>query len=178
MNSIFNDQLAIFMIASLAIGVLALGLAGWLALTLRRVRRDQRVVLGEGRDRDLIAHARSLGQQVDVVAHDLRRLAEDLEGTARRMDECLTFRSVIRYDAYRDLSGMQSTSVALLDAHFSGVIISAIQSRDHARIYVKEVRHGESHEKLSPEEIHVLKEAMGLKSKPPREPVGGGILDA
>ena len=70
----------------------------------------------------------------------------------------------MRYDAYNDLSGMQSTSVALLDAQFSGIIISSIQSRDHARIYVKEVRLGDSKEKLSPEEIQVLKEAMGLKS--------------
>ena len=177
MNSLFQDNLAPFMLAAWAVGAVALLLAAWLYLTLRRYRRDQKIVMGEGRDRDLVAHGRMLGERMDELAHDLRRLTAGFESAGRRMEDCLTFRSVIRYDAYRDLSGMQSTSVALLDGHYSGVIISAIQSRDHARIYVKEIRNGESREKLSPEEIHVLKEAMGLKTKAPQEAVGGGVLD-
>ena len=139
-------------------------------------RRDQKLVMGEGRQRDLVAHARALQQRVDGINQDFNCLKEELKNMERRLGACLTFRSVVRYDAYRDLSGMQSTSVALLDAQLSGVIISAIQSRDHARIYVKEVRHGESLEKLSPEEIQVLKEAMGLRTgKDSREVVGGGV---
>lgn len=152
------------------VALIALLMAGYLWMLLRRFRRDQRVIMGDGRDRDLVAHARAVQQQVDSLAHDLDRQAQDLRHLSRRLDDCLTFRSVVRYDAYRDLSGMQSTSVALIDAQFSGVIVSSIQSRDHGRIYVKEVRHGESKEKLSPEEEQVLKEAMGLKGFKEKEP--------
>ncbi len=156
-------------------GVLSLLLGLYLLRILRRYRRDQRIVLGGGRQRDVIAHARALQQRLDGLSGDLDNLDKGLADTDRRLGACLTFRSVIRYDAYRDLSGMQSTSVALLDARFSGVIISAIQSRDHARIYVKEVRHGESREKLSPEEIQVLKDAMGVGSGArSREALEGG----
>lgn len=164
MNSVISDNLILFWLPAIALGALALLLGAYFGVALRRLRRDQVTVLGKEGRRDLVAHARALEQRLDGLAYDLKRITDELGETNKRLDSCLTFRSVIRYDAYRDLSGMQSTSVALLDTHFSGVIISAIQSRDHARIYVKEVRHGESREKLSPEEEQVFKEAMGLKA--------------
>ena len=162
-NSLIENNLMPAFVAAMAVAVVALLLAGYLLVVFRRYRRDQKVVMGEGRERDLVAHARAVQESVDALSHDLKRMADQLERSERRLEDCLTFRSVVRYDAYHDLSGMQSTSVALIDAQFSGVIISSIQSRDHGRIYVKEVRHGESKEQLSPEEEQVLKEAMGLK---------------
>lgn len=176
MNFIQDNQ-SLFIVFAIGLGVVALILCAYLLAKLGRLRHDQTVVLGENRSRDLVAHGRAVQDEVQALAYNLGELTGRLEQGERRLDECLIFRSLIRYDAYRDLSGMQSTSMALLNTQYSGVIISAIQSREHARIYVKEVRHGESPEKLSPEEIHVLKEAMGLKSHPPREPVGGGVLD-
>ena len=174
--NVIEQHTAIFIIAAYGVAAAALLLAAYLLMKLNRFRRDQRIIIGESRDRDLVAHGRAVQERVDALASDFRRLAGELDQTSKRLDECLIFRSVIRYDAYRDLSGMQSSSVALLDTKFSGVIISAIQSREHARIYVKEVHHGESREKLSPEEVHVLKEAMGLKSEPPVGAVGAGPL--
>lgn len=175
MNAFIDQYLATAFILVAAAALLGLLLAAYLFRQLHRFRRDQKVVMGESRDRDLVAHARALQQRMDGIAYDLGRLEDELAHAGRRIDDCLTFRSVIRYDAYRDLSGMQSTSMALLDSQFSGVIVSAIQSRDDARIYVKEIRHGESREKLSPEEIQVLKEAMGLKARSDsKEAVGGG----
>lgn len=169
MSAFIENNEALLLLLSLAAGAVALAACGYLLLALRRYRRDQKTVMGESRDRDLVAHARAVEQRVDGLAGDIRNLAGMIEQSEKRLADCLTFRSVIRYDAYRDLSGMQSTSMALLDTRFSGVIVSSIQSRDHSRIYVKEIRHGESREKLSPEEVHVLKEAMGLKDRQDRQ---------
>ncbi len=163
MSTFIDNHLALSVLAPTALALLAILITGYLLIVLRRYRRDQKVILGEGRDRDIIAHARAVQQNVDSLGADIRTLAANLDETGKRLNDCFTHRSVIRYDAYNDLSGMQSTTVALLDAKFSGIILSSIQSRDHARIYVKEVRHGDSKEKLSPEEVQVLKEAMGLK---------------
>lgn len=175
MDVFIEDYPALVWILSTSFGVLALLLCGYLFYQLRRFRRDQKTVMGGNRDHDLVAHARALQERIDALAYDIKRLSDDLSTSNRRLDDCLAFRSVTRYDAYRDLSGMQSTSVVLLDTLFSGVVISAIQSRDHARIYVKEIRHGESSEKLSPEEVQVLKEAMGLKVESAgRKAAGGG----
>lgn len=174
MDTLINDNPTLALLAPSAVALIALLLAGRLYLALRHLRRDQTAVLGDSRTRDIVSHAHSLQQRIDALAYDIRQLGTRLESETRRMDDCLTYRSLVRYDAYRDLSGMQSTSVALLDAQFSGIIVSAIQSRDHARIYVKEVRHGDSREKLSPEEEQVLKEAIGIKSLKHRKAVGGG----
>ncbi|MHB8858567.1 MAG: DUF4446 family protein [Thermoleophilia bacterium] len=177
MSTFIDNNLTIAVLAPLALAVLALILAGYLFTVIRRLRRDQKVVMGAGGERDLVAHANAVQLNVEELSRDITHLTAELQRTGKRLDDCLTFRSVMRYDAYNDLSGMQSTSVALLDAQFSGIIISSIQSRDHARIYVKEVRHGESREQLSPEEIQVLKEAMGLKSHKLSRVAGGGDDD-
>jgi len=159
-----SNQIFVFAVPT-AIAVLAVAASLYLLLVLRRYRRDQKIILGDSQERDIIAHSRSLQQSVDGLSGEFSTLTGELRQTEKRLDDCLTHRSVVRYDAYNDLSGMQSTTMALLDAQFSGVIVSSIQSRDHARIYVKEVRLGDSREKLSPEEIQVLKEAMGLKKQ-------------
>lgn len=176
MNVFIDNNPAVAFFISIGAGILALLFCGYLLTAFRGLRRSQKVILGEGRDRDLIAHATATSQQVEGLAEEMRSLNGLLEREGRRLDNCLTFRSVVRYDAYRDLSGMQSTSMCLLDTHFSGIIVSSIQSRDHARIYVKEVQHGESKEKLSPEEIQVLKEAMGLKTQRPHKVAEGGTI--
>jgi hypothetical protein len=70
-----------------------------------------------------------------------------------RIDSCLQHRAIVRYDAYVDAGGRQSTSIALLDEQGSGLVVSAIQDRSYARIYVKDVALGASADvALSPEE--------------------------
>ena len=66
----------------------------------------------------------------------------------------------MRYDALSDAGGHQSASLAFLDAGRSGVVVSAIQGRDYARIYVKEVEHGRASVALSPEELEAVERAM------------------
>ena len=59
----------------------------------------------------------------------------------RRIDGSIANRSRVRYDAYGEMSGHQSTSLALLDADHNGVVLSSIAHRDTARLYCKQV-HG------------------------------------
>jgi competence protein ComGC len=174
MNTFLDNNLVVTLAIMASLILLLIIVSVLLLLMLRRVHRDQKVVIGDGEPRDLVKHARAVQERVDQLAAHIEKLEEKIAFSSRRLDDCLTFRSVTRYDAYRDLSGMQSTSVALLDTRFSGMIISSIQGRDHARIYVKEIFSGESKEKLAPEEIQVLKEAMGLVVKQESVEIGGG----
>ena len=70
----------------------------------------------------------------------------------------------MRYDAYNEMSGHQSSSIALLDAHRSGIVVSSILHRDQARIYVKQVQDGEGELELSPEEREAIELAIGAGS--------------
>jgi hypothetical protein len=153
-------------IAALAAGgvaLVALILAIVLALKLRRMRSAQRAVLG-GEDRDLVEHAERLERGFVELRDWLEDVAAGIDsrmaGAEARMASCVTHRSVVRYDAYGEMSGRQSSSLALLDATRSGVVLSSIHHRDSARVYVKQVVAGESELELSPEEQEAIENAL------------------
>ena len=146
-----------------AVALLALLFCGILALKLRRLRAAQRTILGDG-ERDLVAHAASLEQQFEAlygyVQDAAERLDRRMETAERRIDRAMAYRALIRYDAYGEMSGRQSTSIALLDANRSGVVLSSIHHRDQARLYAKEVREGKPELELSPEEDEAIRRAL------------------
>ena len=154
-------------------GIVALAAAGvglvafiWvivLSVKLRRVRAAQRTVLG-GEEADLVAHAASLQEAFIQLRDWVEEVASGLEGRVsgaeRRMDGCIAHTSVIRYDAMNELSGQQSSTVALLDERQTGVVISSILHRDQARVYVKRVQDGNPEYELSPEEQQAVETAI------------------
>lgn len=147
-------------IAAAALAVAALGLALGYFLSLRRVRAAQLVLLGGGRA-DLVDFAVSLQGRVDDLHRALDEVAADLARVDRRMDDSVSKTAIVRYDALQTSGGHQSASVALLDSARTGVVLSAIQGRDYARIYVKELDRGHSSIALSPEEQEAVDRAMG-----------------
>jgi hypothetical protein len=128
-------------------------------LTLRRVRRAQLVLLAGGKS-DLVDFAVSLQTRLDELRRAVDGVAASLGKVDRRVDETVSKTAIVRYDAYENSGGHQSASVALLDSARSGVVLSAIQGRDYARIYVKEVDHGRAAVALSPEELEAVERAM------------------
>jgi Protein of unknown function (DUF4446) len=154
-------------------GIVALTAAGvaliafiWvivLSVKLRRLRAAQRTVLG-GEQADLVAHAASLQEAFLQLRDWVEEVASGLEGRVsgaeRRMDGCIAHTSVVRYDAMNELSGQQSSTVALLDERQTGVVISSILHRDQARLYVKRVQEGNPEYELSPEEQQAVETAL------------------
>ena len=157
------------LIAIVAAGLAAAALitAAALAIALRRLRAGQRRVLGEHGERDLIAYGVELQQAFAVLrdyVEDVGRRLDTRLGTAeRRLDGAITHHALIRYDAYNEMSGHQSLSIALLDANRSGLVLSSIHHRDSARLYAKQVTAGEPELKLSPEEEEALRVALGAQ---------------
>jgi hypothetical protein len=92
------------------------------------------------------------------------RLEARVSHAERRLDGTVAYRSLVRYDAYGEMSGRQSTSIALLDANQSGVVISSILHREHARLYAKQVTNGKPELELSPEEQEAVRRALAGES--------------
>jgi hypothetical protein len=134
-----------------------------LAVKLRSVRKAQKAVLGEDK-RDLVLHAEELQsaftQLRDWVEESIEHVDRRMGDVEQRVDACVTYRSLVRYDAYNELSGHQSSSIALLDSRRSGVVLSSIVHRDQARLYVKMLTEGESELELSPEEREAVDRAL------------------
>jgi hypothetical protein len=143
--------------AAAAVVALLVALAHY--LTMRRVRGAQLVLLGGGKQ-DLVDFAVSLQARIDDLHRAFDEVAASLGRVDRRVDDTLAKTAIVRYDAYENSGGHQSASVAMLDSSRSGVVLSAIQGRDYARIYVKELDRGHASIALSPEELEAVERAM------------------
>lgn len=128
-------------------------------LALRRIRRAQLTLLGGGKA-DLVDFAVSLQSRIDDLHRTVDELTASLGRVDRRVDETVSKTAIVRYDAYEQSGGHQSASIALLDSARTGVVLSAIQGRDYARIYVKEIDRGHATVALSPEELEAVERAM------------------
>ena len=152
-------------VAAAALALIACAWAAVLAVKLRRLRANQRAVLGADGDRDLIEQATGLEaafvQLRDWVEETSRQIEQRMGTAEERIDGCVAHTSLVRYDAYGEMSGRQSSSVAFLDERRSGLVVSSIIHRDQARVYVKQVHGGESDLELSPEELEAIEAAMG-----------------
>jgi hypothetical protein len=146
-------------IGACVVAVLALlvGVLAW--RKLNAVRSAQQVLLGGGKQ-DLVDFAVSLQGRIDDLHRAVDEVAAGLSRVDRRVDTAVSKTSLVRYDAYEGAGGHQSASIAFLDAGRSGVVVSAIQGRDYARIYVKELDRGRPNVALSPEEQEAVERAM------------------
>jgi hypothetical protein len=118
--------------------VVALGAAGLAVVALRRQRSYAGVPGAEALPQDV----RGLRQEVAALR---------LEGT-----DALRHLAVVRYDAFGDMGGHLSWSVALLDDAGNGVVLTSIHGRSEARTYAKSIASWTSEQQLSPEEDEAI----------------------
>jgi hypothetical protein len=160
-------------LAGAAAAVFCLVLLVWNALALRRVRRAQRVLLA-GSQRDVIAHAEALQREFvslrDWVDDASLQLDQRMSRLEAGLEGAVTHTAMVRYDAFGAKSGKQSSSVAMLNEHRTGVVLTAIVSRNFSHLYVKNLTEGVSDIELSPEERHVLELAFAGPGQAPLPP--------
>src|SRR5438309_8266166 len=87
-----------------------------------------------------------------------------MSAAVQRLDGAFAYRALVRYDAYGEMSGRQSTSIALLDATGSGLVLSSIHHRDQARLYARQIQQGQPEHELSPEENEAIDLALGRRA--------------
>jgi hypothetical protein len=159
-----SSTAGIVAIAGCGLALVALALVVRLILQVRRLRAAQRAVLGEHGERDLVAHAAGLEQSFRSLHGYVEDVAARLDGrlgiVEERLDGSIAYHGLVRYDAYNEMSGRQSTSIALLDTHRNGVVLSSIHHREQARLYAKLIRNGEGELQLSPEEAEAVTQAL------------------
>jgi hypothetical protein len=163
MGAELSSTVGIVALVAAAIAFVAVCLGALLYRQLRRLRADQQVILGEERA-DLVAHAATIDASFRTLHEYVTDVIARLDGRVgvaeARLDGAIAHCGLIRYDAYNEMSGRQSTSIALLDSSKSGVVLSSIHHRDQARLYAKQVSQGKGELRLSPEEEEALRLAL------------------
>ena len=155
--------------------------------TLAKLRRDTHLLArgtrGPHGQQSLIEVTQRHAETTAAVAEQLEQLRAHVDATADRLAglvdaagrqtgsalaECaraeaaaLRHTALVRYDAFGEMSGRMSFSLALLDEHGDGVTISAITGRTDTRVYAKAVSAGTSEQQLSPEESQAVAAALG-----------------
>lgn len=155
-------------------GLVALVLTGLMWRSLKRLRAGQEVLLPDGASASLLDRQAALQRAMARVEDGLSNLEDLVESQAATTEAALRtslrFQGMVRYDAYRDMGGRQSWSVALLDGNHSGSIITSLHARDHARVYLKQMVEGVPSQRLSPEELRAVTLALGREPGPPPPP--------
>jgi hypothetical protein len=166
-----TDTQGIIAIAGAAVAAIALLTCIALAFSLRRLRAAQRVLLGDREAADLVAHAAAMQEAFEelrgYVGEETLHLDARLDGVEAALHRTLAHHALVRYDAYNELSGQQSMSIALLDDEQSGIVLSCIHHRDQARVYGKQVRGGRGELEFSPEEAEAVRIALSAGSSAP-----------
>ena len=148
-------------VAGLVIGVAGLVLGIVAVVRTARMRRSLLLLeANEGRDTILDVMARTV-DDVSKMRREVGALDNELVQTQQRLAMALRHVSVVRYDAFDDMSGRFSFSAAMLDDLGDGLVITAIYSRSETRTYLKGLTSGTSDVDLSPEEIQAVKLARG-----------------
>ena len=158
-----TTTVGIVALASSAVALMCFILIVVLLFKVRRIRKNQSVVLGESGEQDIAAHAADLSGAVedmrDFVDEITRKFESSVDDLEHKISGCVSRSSVVRYDAYKEMGGQQSSSLAFLDEKGTGLVLSSILHREQARVYVKELIEGQSDIELSPEESAAVKQA-------------------
>ena len=144
--------------AACALAVLLLAMTVVLWVRLRRMRRGQKLLLGADQH-DLVEYAVGLLARVEKVEARSDQVDRSVQQVTARLDGVLQRWALLRYDALDGAGGRQSVSMAMLDSASNGVVLTAIQDREYARMYVKQIVAGQSDLELSPEERRALEQA-------------------
>ncbi|MHB8531893.1 MAG: DUF4446 family protein [Solirubrobacteraceae bacterium] len=170
MASSITDTQGIVALAAAGAALIALLCCALLAVRLGRLRAAQRLVIGGGEERDLVAHAATMQEAFESLREYVEETAVRLDGRLAAVEGTLrgtiAHRALVRYDAYNEASGQQSMSIALLDEERSGIVLSCIHHRDQARVYGKRVEGGRGELELSPEEAEAVR--LALAAEPAR----------
>ena len=155
------DEIAI---AAGGVGVVGLLAAISAHLRVGRLRRGFASLDGSGKDTVLDAVRRS-DAQTSAMRIDVDALRGELASTRGEVADALRHVAVVRYDAFGDMGGRLSFTVALLDDAADGVVLTSIHGRSESRSYAKGVKTGQSEQSLSPEEQQAIELAMRGSAK-------------
>ena len=150
-----------FEIAAVAAIVIAVAALITAATQISRVKSMERRLAAIPEDGSVFDAMRRLDEDLAGAEEAIARLKPVVRSLAERMPGAIRYTSVVRYDAHHDLAGQLSRSIAMLNEHGDGVVITLMKGREHEIYYTKMIRGGRGTEQLSPEEIAAIDQALG-----------------
>ncbi len=99
------------------------------------------------------------GVSAEALPEDVHGLRQEVAALRAEARDALRHLAVVRYDAFGDMGGHLSWSLALADDAGPGVVLTAIHGRSEARTYAKSISGWSCEQQLSPEEEEAIEHA-------------------
>ena len=148
--------------------VIILALIISLILVVRRlayVNRKYYVLMSGKKGKDLEKVILTRFKEMDKVKANARRVTSEHKKFKGQLDSCIDKIGLVKYDAFDNLAGNLSFSLALLNQDNSGIVLNTMHSREGCYTYAKEIIKGESYISLSEEEKEAIKKAMTVEEE-------------
>ena len=154
-----------WIIILLAVVFLLLILVFYIIHQMNIISRKYSALMSGKKGKDLEKVILTRFKEMDRVITNERRLNRELKKVSRHLETCICKYSLVKYDAFEDVSGKLSFVIALLNDSNSGVVLNSMHSRDGCYTYAKEIIKGESFIPLSDEEKQALTEAKTVEEE-------------
>lgn len=158
-----KENIAPIVIVLSAVLAVSIAFIVFLFLRIRRLEADYDFLTRGSEGQNFIEIVNENIAQTKQVIDEVEDLSERYAMVIRRSAGMLQHVGVVRYDAFRDLGGQFSFSIALLDDRGNGMVLSSIYGRSESRAYAKPVVERGSSYELSPEEHEAIRLAMQNK---------------
>lgn len=164
----FLDQYGLWLgLIGLVLSVALGATVAVLALRLRSLSRKWSSLLNGTSNGNIEQMLRDHLANNESVDRRLARGEERLNGLETKMESAKRFVGLVRYDAFDDVGGSQSFSLAVYDERGDGAVVTSMVGRTDCRVYAKEIRKGKAERELSSEEQTAITSAVKG-----REPAG------
>ncbi|MDD5748116.1 MAG: DUF4446 family protein [Actinomycetota bacterium] len=154
-----NNLTAITVVIGSAVILLA-AFALYIFMRLRRIQSEYDILTRGTEGKSFIEIINDNIAETDVLLEEVTHLSDMSATLLRRMAGSIQHIGVVRYDAFREIGGLMSFSIALLDDRGNGIVLTSIYGRTESRTYTKPIFERSSNYELSPEEKEAIRLAM------------------
>ena len=140
----------------LAIAVVTLAITLWLVVQINRI---QGTIAATPADGNVFGMLRTVDNELGHLAQDVASMEPRLAAVEARIPLAVSYIGIVTYDAFDNIAGNQSRSIALLNAQGDGLVISLLVGRSETLFFTKQIRNHVGMEELSPEEAEAVAQA-------------------
>lgn len=99
--------------------------------------------------------------KLELTADNIQKLSENFAKYDRDNKNTLQKIGIVNFDAFHDISGKMSFSVAILNMHNDGIVLTSLYGHETSNVYIRDIKNGTTSTHLLDEEKEALKKAMG-----------------
>ena len=163
MDKVLNiiNEYSIFIILGLAIITILLFLTTIaLMVSVGKVNKKYKKMMRGSKGRSIEELINNNLDRIDEAVENAQKSLEATNSFEESLKGCVNKVTIMRYKAFEDVGSDLSFSIAMLDSHNDGIVLTSIYSRQDSITYAKPIDKGISRYELSEEELHVLNEAV------------------